>query len=87
MEGAPQGLEFKILGGEEAVRSPGFAEFVALLVQKGAPVFIIVGDRGAPLNALLEPAVRARDIGAVRQLLLRIYAGGTTHIDSGTLPP
>lgn len=82
-----QGMEFMILGGEGAIRRPGFAEFVALLISHGTPLFMSVAGRRALLNPSLDAAVAARDIGSVRQLLLRLYAGATTHSDCGMLPP
>jgi hypothetical protein len=84
---APQGMDIMILGGEAAVRRPQLASFVALLVSRGAPVFMTVAGRQALLNPTLETAVAARDREGVRQLLTRLYAGATTHSGSQTLPP
>jgi hypothetical protein len=84
---SPQGLEFMIIGGEAAVRRPGFAEFLSLLISNGVPAFMSVAGRKALLNPSLEGAVANRDMPAVRSLLLRLYAGATTHSDSDVLPP
>ena len=73
--GMPQGMEFMIRGRAAAVRRPGFAEFVAFLISKGAAVFLSVAGRRAQLNGSLREAVAARNMEAVRQLLLRLHAG------------
>ncbi len=68
---SPQGMEFMIIGGEAAVRRPGFAEFLAQLIANGVPVFMSVAGRKALLNPSLEGAVAARDMAAGA---LRLYA-------------
>jgi hypothetical protein len=85
--GSPQGMEFMIIGGEAVVRRPGFAEFLALLISNGVSAFMSLPGRKALLNPSLKSAVAARDIAAVRLLLLRLYAGATSHSGSDVLPP
>jgi hypothetical protein len=70
------GIEFLIVGGEDAVRRRGFAEFVALCVRRRVATFVsVAAPEGffppkALVNARLLEASQKNDAAAVTSLLL-----------------
>ena len=67
------GMNFVILGGEKAISHPGFAEYVATLVSRRVAVYLSADTPKTLINRYLEKLAAARDIAAVREMLLHIY--------------
>lgn len=79
------GIEFLIVGGEAAVRRPGFAEFVSLCVQRGIATFVsVIGPEGffaakVLVNAQLAKVAAKSDHASVLSLLLTLIAQAKDH--------
>ena len=80
------GLELAITEGENTIRRPYFAAFVAENVYARRAIFMTIDGTRALLNPYLEPLL-PRGVEAIRQQLLRFHAGATTHRNSPKLPP
>jgi hypothetical protein len=78
------GIEFLIVGGEAAVRRPGFVEFVSLCVQRRIPTFVsVAGPEGffaakVLVNRKLETAAGS-DQPRVLSLLLAMVEQAKDH--------
>jgi hypothetical protein len=79
------GLELMLTEGEDSIRRPWFAPFVAGYVRQRRAIFMTINDVRALLNPYMERTVLQGD-DAVREQLLRFHAGATTHRHSRTLP-
>jgi hypothetical protein len=79
------GIEFMILGGEDAVRRPGFVEVLCLFVSRRVATFIsIPGPDGffaakARANEVLREAVAKNDRARVLSLLLLLVDKAKDH--------
>jgi hypothetical protein len=71
--GAGPGMQFVILGGEKAIRRPGFADYVATLVSRNVAVYMSADSPKTLINQYLERQVAAKDKEAVLQMLVHIY--------------
>jgi hypothetical protein len=69
-QGAPYGVELAIVGGEQAVTRPGFAEYAASLLARNIPVFLSAASPSTLLNEHVEAAI---GLPALRQKLLQLY--------------
>lgn len=67
---APYGVELAIVGGEQAVTRPGFAEYAAALMAKNIPVFL---SASSPSTLLNEHVDGGAGLPALRQKLLQLY--------------
>jgi len=65
------GMQMDIIGGEAAVRRPGFAEYVAAQVERGVAVQMSAASPAALVNDFLHGVT---DIGGVRQTLLYLHS-------------
>ncbi len=80
-----EGIEFMILGGEDAVRRPGFVQFLAMLVARRVPVFLAVpgpvGTVAARVfaNKALLPPVEKGDLNAVTDAILKFLVSMREH--------
>jgi hypothetical protein len=79
------GLELMLTEGEDSIRRPWFAPFVARHVRQRRAIFMTINDVRAILNPYMERTVLKGD-DAVLEQLLRFHAGATTHRNSRTLP-
>jgi hypothetical protein len=79
------GLELMLTEGEDSIRRPWFASFVAMYVREHRAIFMTINDVRALLNPYLERIAPQGD-AAVLEQLLRFHAGATTHRHSRTLP-
>jgi len=71
---APYGLSIGIIGDEETMTRPGFAEFVVGEIAKGIPVEIRSNSPGTLLNHhLVDIKAAARDMETTRASLARIF--------------
>jgi hypothetical protein len=79
------GIEFLIVGGEDAVRRPGFVEFVSLCVRRRVATFIsVLAPEGffaakALVNTQLGEAAAKNDRARVLSLLLALVAQAKDH--------
>ena len=80
----PTGLDLVLTEGEDTIRRPYFAPFVARLVRERRAVFMSVNGRKALLNPHLERIVPLGDAAVLAQLL-RFHAGAYAA-NSPTLP-
>jgi hypothetical protein len=69
-QGAPYGVELAIIGGEQAVTRPGFAEYATSLLAKNIPVFLSAASPSTLLNEHVDPAA---GLPALRQKLVRLH--------------
>ena len=69
-QSAPYGVELAIVGGEEAVTRPGFAEYAAGLMAKKIPVFL---SAASPSTLLNEHVDGRSGQPALRQKLVQLY--------------
>lgn len=65
---APYGLQLAIIGGEEAITRPGFAQTVVALMQKGVPVLMSAASPATVLNEHMDA-----DLDTVRRRLPQVY--------------
>ena len=70
---AGPGMNFVILGGEKAVSRPGFAEYVTTLVTRNVAVYLSADTPKTLINPYLKKQAAARDVPAVKEMLLHIY--------------
>jgi hypothetical protein len=70
---AGPGMNFVILGGEKAIRRPGFADYVATLVSRNVAVYMSADSPKTLINQYLERQVAAKDKDGVLQMLVHIY--------------
>ncbi len=70
---AGSGVNFVILGGEKAIRRPGFAEYVSTLVARNVAVYLSADSPKTLINKYLVKQVAAKDRDAVLQMLIHIY--------------
>lgn len=74
------GANLVLVGGEAATRSDRFAGMAAGFIESGTAVHMVLpADAGMmaysiPLNGLLGPAIRARDLGEVKALVAEAVA-------------
>lgn len=71
--GAEYGISIVITGGEAAVRRPGFAEYVVLLLKRGIPVNMSATSPSTLLNHHLDPGTAGQNLEATRETLVRLY--------------
>jgi hypothetical protein len=78
---APDGVEFLVLGGESAIRRPGFAQFVAHCIAIGTPSFMAVPGPVGYYSArvFLNDRLKGRDPAGVRDALLGALAAAAKH--------
>jgi hypothetical protein len=67
------GMQFVILGGEKAIRRPGFADYVSTLVSRNVAVYMSADSPKTLINKYLAQQVAAKDKDAVLQMLLHLY--------------
>ena len=70
---AGPGVNFVILGGENAIQRPGVAEYVTTLVARNVAVYLSADTPKTLINPHLEKQAAARNIPAVTEMLLHIY--------------
>jgi len=70
---AGPGMNFVILGGEKAISRPGFAEYVTTLVRRDVAVYLSADTPKTLINHYLKKQAAARDVPAVKNMLLHIY--------------
>ena len=70
---AGPGMNFVILGAEQAISRPGFADYVATLVRRNVAVYLSADTPKTLINRYLEKQAAARDVPAVTGMLLHIY--------------
>lgn len=77
----PDGIEFLMLGGEGAIRRPGFAQFVAHCMRIGQPAYMAVpGPVGYhSARVFLNDRLKGLDPAGVRNALLGALAAAATH--------
>jgi hypothetical protein len=68
-----RGINFVILGGEKAIRHPGFAPYVATLVNRNVAVYLSADTPKSLINSFLRPLAAAKDMPAVTEMLLHLY--------------
>jgi hypothetical protein len=68
---APYGVLLVITGGEDAIRRPALAEYVARLIARRIPVYL---SPGVPVTFVNERLDGSEDVAALRQRLLELYA-------------
>lgn len=69
-QNAPYGVELAIVGGEQAVTRPGFAEYAARLLAKNIPVLLSAASPSTLLNEHVDPTI---GLPALRQKLLQLH--------------
>ena len=69
---AGHGMQFLVVGGEEAVTRPGVAEYVADQVSRGVAVYLTANTPRALINEYL-PAAASQDLATVRRITLHLY--------------
>jgi hypothetical protein len=67
------GMRFIILGGEKAIRRPGFVEYVSTLVSRNVAVYMSADSPKTLINKYLQKQVAAKDKPAVLEMLVHIY--------------
>jgi len=70
---AGSGVHFTVLGGEAAIRRPGFVPYVATLVRRNVAVWLSADSPRTLINQYLKPAAMAHDNDALTAMLLHIY--------------
>jgi hypothetical protein len=70
---AGHGIQLLVMGGEEAILRPGFAEYVFGLILGRVGVYLTAMIPRAMLNQYLEPFVAAGDLEGMRRTLLHVY--------------
>lgn len=68
-----EGVSIAVVGGEAAIRRPGFAEYVVSLIRKGVPVNMSATSPSTLLNHHLDAATAGADMEATRNTLARLY--------------
>ncbi len=68
-----RGINFVILGGEKAIRRPGFAEYVATLVNRNVAVYLSADTPKTLINSFLRPMAAAKNMPAMMEMLLHLY--------------
>jgi hypothetical protein len=76
---AGTGMQFVILGGEKAIRRPGFADYIATLVSRNVAVYISADSPKTLVNQYLQRQVAAKDKDGVLQMLVHIYRKHIEH--------
>lgn len=72
-QAAGNGMQFVILGGEKAIRRPGFVEYVSTLVARNVAVYMSADTPKTLINKYLKQRVAAKNHAAVLQMLIHIY--------------
>jgi hypothetical protein len=67
------GFNFVITGGEAAIRRPGFAEYVRVLVSRRVAVYLSAETPKTLINPYLEKLAAMRDMPGMIAMLLHIY--------------
>jgi hypothetical protein len=70
---AGNGVQFVILGGEKAIRRPGFAEYVSTLVSRDVAVYMSADSPKTVINKYLRKLVAAKNKAGLIEMLLHIY--------------
>lgn len=70
---AGYGISIVITGGEDAIRRPGFAEYVVGLLRANIAVNLSATSPSTLLNHHLDGEAAARDMEATRATLVRLY--------------
>lgn len=70
---AGPGMQFVILGGEKAIRRPGFADYVSTLVSRNVAVYMSADSPKTLINQYLVQPVAAKNKDGVLQMLVHIY--------------
>jgi hypothetical protein len=75
------GIELLVLGGENAIRRPGFAEFVAACIRSGTPTFMAVPGPVGYYSArvALNDRLKGRDPAGIRDTLVGALAASAAH--------
>ncbi|HWY61708.1 MAG TPA: hypothetical protein VNW15_07380 [Rhizomicrobium sp.] len=70
---AGDGVQFVILGGEKAIRRPGFAEYVSTLVSREVAVYMSADSPKTLINKYLRVLVAQKNQTGLVEMLLHIY--------------
>jgi hypothetical protein len=70
---AGEGVQFVVLGGEKAIRRPGFAEYVSTLVSRDVAVYMSADSPKTLINKYLRPLVATKNKAGLLEMLLHIY--------------
>jgi hypothetical protein len=70
---AGPGMHFVILGGEKAIRRPGFADYIGTLVSRNVAVYISADSPKTLINKYLAQQAAAKDKDGVLQMLIHLY--------------
>ena len=70
---AGNGMNFIVVGGEAAIRRPGFVDYVSTLVSRNVAVYLSADSPKTLINKYLRKQVAANDKAAVLEMLLHIY--------------
>ena len=68
-----RGINFVILGGENAIRRPGFAAYVITLVNRNVAVYLSADTPKTLINSFVRQLAAAKDVPAMTEMLLHLY--------------